>query len=161
MDGNTLKQKIAEGFVVGMMVSLTLAVTGIAWKGFSEATARLKIAEKLLFDQQQFNADLQKFNANLLERLSQEQVSTTTELQGLAQDVSAMRQGLEGKLNVVAARIDDLHAQEAGPDKPVLGKSFGKFAVPFRFDPNSMRPPSYRGLGLNFKSVVEQRAPIQ
>ena len=29
MDGNTFKQKIAEGFVVGMMVSLTLAVTGV------------------------------------------------------------------------------------------------------------------------------------
>ena len=154
MDGNIFKQKVAEGFIVGMMVSLTLAVTGIVWKGFSSATARLESTERLLLEQK-------KFNAVLLDKLSQEQGSTSAELQGLAKDVSAMRQGLEDKLNVVAARIDDLHAQEAGPDKPVLGKSFGKFAVPFRFDPNSMRPPSYRGLGLNFKSVVEQRAPIQ
>ena len=39
MDGNIFKQKVAEGFIVGMMVSLTLAVTGIVWKGFSSATA--------------------------------------------------------------------------------------------------------------------------
>ena len=154
MDGNTFKQKVAEGFIVGMMVSLTLAVTGIVWKGFSSATARLESTEKLLLEQK-------KFNAVLLDKLSQEQGSTSAELQGLSKDVSAMRQGLERKLNVVAARIDDLHAQESGPDKPILGKAFGKFAVPVRSDPNSIRLPSYRALGSNFKSVVEQRAPIQ
>ncbi|MCH7917994.1 MAG: hypothetical protein IIC50_08400 [Planctomycetes bacterium] len=154
MDGNTFREKIAEGFVVGMMVSLTLAVTGIVWKGFSSATARLESTERLLLEQK-------KFNAVLLDKLSQEQGSTSAELQGLAKDVSAMRQGLEGKLNVVAARIDDLHSQEAGPAKPVLGKAFGKFAYPVRSDPNSIRSPNYRVLMSNFKNVVEQRAPIQ
>lgn len=154
MDGNIFKQKVAEGFIVGMMVSLTLAVTGIVWKGFSSATARLESTERLLLEQK-------KFNAVLLDKLSQEQGSTSAELQGLAKDVSAMRQGLEDKLNVVAARIDDLHAQEAGPAKPVLGKAFGKLAAPLRSDPNRIRAPSYRVLGSIFKSVVEQRALIQ
>ncbi len=57
--------------------------------------------------------------------------------------------------------MKEKHFQEAGPDKPVLGKAFGKFADPVRFDPNRIRSPSYRVLGSNFKNVVEQRVPIQ
>jgi len=157
------KQKVVEGFIIGVMVSLTIAVCGIVWNAFDNATERLKAAEASLNGQaaelQGQSAKLQQqsdFNGALLAKLRNQQTATEQQLEQLGGDLQETRSGLEKKLTELATAVNKLPRAAGSSSTPTFAKSFGKFEGPIRFDPKKQELPDFRVIGREFKDIVKQ-----
>lgn len=152
----TLKQKILEGFIIGVMVSLTVALCGIVWNAFDNATERLATAEDLLNGQSEKLLRQSDFNGELLQKLEMQQGATEDQLEQLATDVQQTRAGLEQKLTELAAAINKLPGAEASTSASSLAKDFGKLNTQTRFDPRKQQLPNFKGVGRNYRDIVKQ-----
>ena len=153
---DTFKQKIVEGFIIGVMVSLTVALSAIVWNAFDNATTRLTVAEDLLNGQSAKLQTQSDFNGQLLNNLSTPQGASEEQLRQLAADLKETRTGFEEKLTELAAAINRLPKHADTASSPTLPKSFGTLKRPIHFDPKKQQRPDFNRIGRDFRDIVKQ-----
>jgi len=152
----TFKQKVVEGFIVGVMVSLTVAICGIVWTAFDKATERLASAEVRLIKQSGKLESQRDFNGELIGNLGVQQGVNEKQLAQLATNLQKTQTSIEKKISELATAMNNLHKDGQVQTNPKFSKSFGKLERTIEFDPTKLNLPDFKRIARDYEDIVKQ-----